>query len=119
MSQTEYIKFKHIIDFYLSSGDNFYESLRDIDSNKIFQCLFTKTKTNLAELPTGNDPVQKELLKQVNISDDFNERLLKVMCLNKAISKLTREARYVTEVRDAILSVMEDQVESEKLDTLI
>ena len=53
------------------------------------------------------------------MSDDFNERLLKAMCLNKAISKLNREMKCLTEVRDQILSVMEDQVESEKLDNLI
>ena len=62
----------------------------------------------------------KELiLEQVEMSDDFNERLLKAMCLNKSISKLNREINVLTEVRDQILGVMEDQVESEKLENLI
>ena len=29
------VKFKHLVDYYLKSGDDFYESLRSIDSNKI------------------------------------------------------------------------------------
>ena len=40
------------------------------------------------------------------MSDDFNERLLKAMCLNKSISKLNREINVLTEVRDQVLGVM-------------
>ena len=119
ISNVEKVKFKHLVDYYLKSGDDFYESLRSIDSNKILQHLSSKPKTALdAEVPEG--AAAKELiLEQVEMSDDFNERLLKAMCLNKSISKLNREINVLTEVRDQILGVMEDQVESEKLDNLI
>ena len=51
--------------------------------------------------------------------DGFNEKLLKLMCLNQAIGKLQKELKHLTKTRDAIISTMEDQIESEKLDNLI
>lgn len=35
LNNVEKVKFKHLVDYYLRSGDDFYESLRSIDSNKI------------------------------------------------------------------------------------
>jgi len=94
------VKFKHLVDYYLRSGDNFYESLRSIDSNKILLHLNSKPKSALdAEIPEGA-AAKELLLEQVEMSDDFNERLIKAMCLNKGISKLNREIKVLTEVRD-------------------
>lgn len=52
-------------------------------------------------------------------SDQFNEKVLKIMCINKAISKLDREMKMLVETRDHIISNLEDHVESDKLDNLI
>lgn len=59
------------------------------------------------------------LLQQVETSDLFNEKVLKIMCINKAISKLDREMKMLVETRDHIISNLEDHVESDKLDNLI
>ena len=94
------MKFKHLVDYYLRSGDHFYESLRSIDSNKILQHLNSKPKSAIdAEVPEGA-AAKELLLEQVEMSDDFNERLIKAMCLNKGISKLNSETKVLTEVRD-------------------
>lgn len=40
----KYVKFRHIIDYYLTSGNNFYEQLRQVDSQKIIETLLTGTR---------------------------------------------------------------------------
>ena len=47
ISKNDKVKFKHLVDFYLRSGDSFYESLKFMDSNKILVNLHTKPKTAL------------------------------------------------------------------------
>lgn len=119
MTKNDKVKFKHLVDFYLRSGDSFYESLKFMDSNKILVNLHTKPKTALDSDNAEGSSAKDVLLEQLEMTDDFNERLLKAMCLNKAISKLSREMKTLTDVRNQILSVMEDQVESEKLEHLL
>ena len=81
-----------------------------MDCNKVLYNLHSKPKSAL-DCDNGEVNSAKDiLLEQLEMSDDFNERLLKAMCLNKAISKLSREVKTLTDVRDQILSVMEDQV---------
>lgn len=41
------------------------------------------------------------------------------MCLNQAIDKLQREMFNLTDTRNSIIQIMEDQVESEKLSNLL
>ena len=66
----------------------------------------------------ANNPKKKIILDAEN-QDGFNEKLLKLMCLNQAIGKIQKELKHITKTRDAIISTMEDQIESEKLDNLI
>jgi hypothetical protein len=40
--------------------------------------------------------------------DNFNERLLKIVCLNQAIGKLKKETDEMTEIRDKLISSMQD-----------
>lgn len=41
------------------------------------------------------------------------------MCLNQAIDKMQLEMQSLTDVRNSIIQIMEDQVESEKLSNLL
>ena len=52
-------------------------------------------------------------------TDNFNERLLKVMTINQAISKYNKEIKALENTRNEIISIMEDSVETEELDNLI
>ena len=76
------IKFKHLVDYYLSDGSEFGKILRTIDSDKIFSSLLSD------ENQSTN---RQSLIDEAESSDGFNEKLLKVMCLNQAIGKLNSE----------------------------
>ena len=41
------------------------------------------------------------------------------MCLNQAIDKMQQETQSLTDARNSIIQIMEDQVESEKLSNLL
>ena len=75
-------------------------------------------ETDNQEEMAPNNPKQKIIYDAENL-DGFNEKLLKLMCLNQAIGKIQKELKHITKTRDAIISTMEDQIESEKLDNLI
>ncbi len=47
--------------------------------------------------------------------DGFNESIMRVLCLNQSISKMHKELRVLSEVRDSILTHLESVQESEKL----
>ena len=51
--------------------------------------------------------------------DSFNERLLKVMCLNQAIDKFQKETELLESAKESLLQVLQDQVRSEKLQNLV
>ena len=52
-------------------------------------------------------------------NDGFNERLLKLMCLNQACDKLQKELDNLTGVKDQLLGMLSANVESEKLHNLL
>ena len=56
---------------------------------------------------------------EADYTDGFNERLLRVMCLNQAIGKLQREIADLTGARDKVIDIIEEGVESEKLEALL
>ena len=59
------------------------------------------------------------MMTDVQTNDGLNEKLLKLMCLNQAIDKLNREVSVLTSVRDQIISVMDEEVQSDKLENLL
>jgi hypothetical protein len=52
-------------------------------------------------------------------TDNFNERLLKLICLNQAIDKVNKEMQILTNTRDQVLLVMEENVETENFQNLL
>lgn len=52
-------------------------------------------------------------------NDDFNQKLLKLMCLNQAIDKFNSEISVLIETRDSVLSALEEQCETEKLQKVL
>jgi len=52
-------------------------------------------------------------------TDGFNERLLKLMCLNQAVDKVQKELKTLVETRDQLMYILEEQCQSEKLANLL
>jgi hypothetical protein len=108
ISKTSYkeikIKFKHLIDYYLTSGSDFGKILRSSDPENIYGVLLSQQ--------AGNGANRQRLLEEADGQDGFNEKLLKVMCLNQAISKLQLDLGHLTQTRDQLISIMEDSIES-------
>ena len=84
------VKFKHLIDFYLASSEVFAQSLENIDTGKILDGLESK-------------------------EDGFNERLLKLLCINSAIQKVQKELVTLEDIRDQLITVMEENKSTDKL----
>ena len=47
-----------------------------------------------------------KILLEVKKKDNFNERLLKIVCLNQAIGKMKKESDEMIETRDKLISSM-------------
>lgn len=108
-----------MIDYYLTSGQEFSTILKQVDANRIYMSLQSKETDNLDKYEIMADNPKKRIIQDAENQDGFNEKLLKLMCLNQAIGKIQKELKHITKTRDAIISTMEDQIESEKLDNLI
>jgi len=63
--------------------------------------------------------VKEKLIWEADNQDGFNEKLLKVMCLNQAIGKLMREINDLSTTRDKLAGIMEEGVETEKLEVML
>ena len=63
------LKFKHLIDHYLGSSRDFKDSLSAIDA----------------------DIILDSLTSQSSDSDRFNEKMLRLICVNQAVFKLQKE----------------------------
>ena len=100
------IKFRHLIDFYLRSGKDFFEQLRNVNASLILSSLQSKQMEPADPLIPQSDL----MMTDVQSNDGLNEKLLKLMCLNQAIDKLNREVSVLTSVRDQIISVMDEEV---------
>lgn len=48
--------------------------------------------------------------------DNFNQKILKVMCLNQAIGKMQREVTDLVNTRNKLVSILEECVENQKLE---
>ena len=59
------------------------------------------------------------MINDIQNNDQFNEKILKLMCINQAIDKLQREVANLSNTRNSIISIMEEQVESNKLNNLL
>jgi len=68
-----------LIDYYLTSGTEFGNILKNASAMKVMQTLSTK----------GNN--KYDVVSQCENRDGFNEKLLKLMCLNQAIGKFQSE----------------------------
>ncbi|CDW78000.1 UNKNOWN [Stylonychia lemnae] len=77
------VKFKHLLDYYLSGSENFGGQMKEIDSRKILEALESE-----------ND-------------QGFNERLLKLICVNQAIMKFQKELNNLQEFKEDILSSLQ------------
>lgn len=67
------VKFKHLIDFYLTSSEDFGHSLKAVDSRRVLESL------NMQE-SSSNEEESGE--SQDNQISSFNEKLVRVICLN-------------------------------------
>ena len=59
------------------------------------------------------------MINDIQNNDQFNEKILKLMCINQAIDKLQREVANLSNTRNSIIGIMEEQVESNKLNNLL
>ena len=73
------LKFRHVIDFYLGSSDQLASCLFDISAKKVLSSL------------------------EVGSAEGFNESIMRVLCLNQAIVKMSKELRTLCDVREGIL----------------
>lgn len=97
------VKFKHLIglkyslpshsfiDFYLTSSEDFGHSLKAVDSRRVLESL------NMQE-NSSNEEESGE--SQDNQISSFNEKLVRVICLNQAIDKYQREIEIIKSERD-------------------
>lgn len=84
------VKFKHLIDYYLTSSELFAKSLDFIDTNKILDGL------------------------ESGVQDGFNEKLLKLICINQAVSKVQKELGILMEIKEQLIGSFYENRESEK-----
>lgn len=77
------LKFRHIIDFYLGSSDQLASCLFDISAKKLLSSL------------------------DIGAAEGFNESIMRVLCLNQAIVKMTKELHLLSDVRENILEQLE------------
>ena len=85
------VKFKNLIgithillifiDFYLTSSEVFGKSLENIDTGKILDGL-------------------------ESAEDGFNEKLLKLLCINQAISKVQKELVILEDIKERLVTVL-------------
>ena len=83
MSRNSYsdskIKFKHLVDYYLTSGQDFGDILRTIDADKILVALLSNSSENDGDNQKRN---KEKIVEEAEEQDGFNEKLIKTMCLN-------------------------------------
>lgn len=91
------LEFKHIIGTCVKSSSDFIYLCQDYylnSSEQLSSCLY--------------DFNAKRVLDSLSSSPDndhsFNESIIRVLCLNQAISKLHRETQELTREREAILT---------------
>ena len=51
---------------------------------------------------------QERMISEANASDGFNEKIVKLLSLNQAISKIVGEVNNLIGIRDHIIKSMED-----------
>jgi len=59
------------------------------------------------------------MINDIQNVDGFNEKILKLMCINQAIDKLQKEVTNLSNTRNSIINIMEESVESNKLNNLL
>lgn len=75
-----------MVDYYLTSGQDFSDILRTVDSEKIFSTLLSSVASENDE--DMGKSMKERIQEEADDQDGFNEKLLKTMCLNQAIGKL-------------------------------
>ena len=63
--------------------------------------------------------MKEKMIWEADNQDGFNGKRLKVMCLNQAIGKLMREINDLSTTRDKLAGIMEEGVETEKLEVML
>jgi len=112
------IKFKNLIDFYLSSSNDFAKSLRQIDADTILAGITSIPSVPVQQNNNQDDELDRELLgQQTNGTQDqghgdnperFNENVLKVLCIKQAIEKMTREMNVLKDLKENLLIELEN-----------
>ena len=69
----------YVLDYYLKSSESFSSVLFDISAKKVLESLHPESH------------------------EGFNESIMRVLCLNQAISKMQKELHALSEVRENIL----------------
>ena len=69
------------VDFYLNSSDTFAESLNAIDAKRILTGIASRSSAH-----------------------SFNENILRVLCINQAVDKLSKELNVLNELKEHLLS---------------
>lgn len=86
------IRYKSLVDFYLTSSSDFQVFLKQVDANNILQSI---------EVPYENNGGVER----------FNESILRILCLNQAIEKMFKEAGALVSIRNQILEYLEQRDE--------
>ena len=87
-----------MVDYYLTSGQDFSDILRTVDSEKIFSTLLSSVASENDE--DMGKSMKERIQEEADDQDGFNEKLLKTMCLNQAIGKLQKELMTLVSTRD-------------------
>jgi hypothetical protein len=87
-----------LVDYYLTSGQDFSDILRTVDSEKIFSTLLSSVASENDE--DMGKSMKERIQEEADDQDGFNEKLLKTMCLNQAIGKLQKELMTLVSTRD-------------------
>ena len=87
-----------MVDYYLTSGQDFSDIIRTVDSEKIFSTLLSSVASENDE--DMGKSMKERIQEEADDQDGFNEKLLKTMCLNQAIGKLQKELMTLVSTRD-------------------
>jgi len=106
--------FEYCVDYYLTSSEDFGRSLKDIDARHVLHAISLQLTDSELEEELHQDDTKHEVNTENDsqgVSDEeeeesveithFNEKLVRVICLNQAIDKYQRELGVLKAERDA------------------
>ena len=88
------------IDFYLTSSEDFGHALKAVDSRIVLDSLAINIDDD-----ESHDSQNDSYTEDTTITH-FNEKLVRVICLNQAIDKYQRELEIIKAERDQSVEIM-------------